>query len=150
MDQFKKLEVISRTIYEINIVNVKNSEEKKLYIGIAFFQGPNIYDAFFSCLDKDFHYQNITGNIFAEYQRFREPLEKNGWRFKTKGALRNSRTSAMQVDSALGLLSYIVERGNSKPESFNIFDYEESISENDTVATQNEFWEKLVRSRSGR
>jgi len=148
MENFKKLNILAKNIYGISIFNINKLEEKKINIGIVAFYGDNVHNAFFSCLDDGFHYQNITSNIFTEYQNFRDPLENDGWRFKTKGALKNAHTSAMQVDSVLGAVAYIIERGTFNFESFNIFDYEDSISENDTVAEQNKFWENYTRSPS--
>jgi len=146
MAQLKKLEILAKNIYEVNIFNINSLKEEKINIGIVVFYGESVHNAFFSCLDEGFHYQNITSNIFAEYQIFRESLEDEGWRFKTKGALKNAHTSAMQVDSVLGAIAYIIERGTFDFESFNIFDYEDNISENDTVAEQNTFWENYIRS----
>jgi len=148
MSQMQKLEVLLNNVYQITVFNLKTGATKELRIGIMDVSAPYIYEAIFTCLDIGFHYQTTTWNIFATYQEFREPFEQNGWRFKTKGALKNMHPSAMQVDCYLGGSAYLIEFGKDKFESFNVFEFEENITAEDTAQNQHKFWQDYLKNPS--
>lgn len=142
------MKIISKNVYCINVCNLVDKTFQKLNFGVIIFYDERFIKAVFSCLNDGFYYQNITDNAFMEFQNFRDPLEKSGWRFQCNGALKNVHPSAMQISTDLGVSAYVIEKGSFDFKSCNIFDVNEDIQDDDTVENQNKFWDKYIKSPS--
>jgi len=144
-----QLEVKAKVVHLVKLINIITSEEKEIRIGSAIIEGNSVYSALFTCLDAGFEHQAITWNLYNEYQRFRAPLEQQGWRFKTKGALKTCRPSGMSIDMSFGILAYIFKEGatpTTQNDLVGIFDDEARVCETDTVEAQHTFWENYLHS----
>jgi len=150
--------IVNKTNYSIELFNVKNNQTRKITVSMIFISLSDHknrdYDQIniFSCKDEGFFYQAITDNFYAEYQKFRQPHEVEGWRFRTKGAQANAQVSGMAVSMGMGLSAYLIERTDEKTfkkadisDLVDIFEHDETISEHDTVIAQQAFHKLMWR-----
>jgi len=147
--------IVNRIDLAIELFHINTHQTKKINLSLLI---PDQHTSeyygiyIFYCADAEFFYQTLTHNIYETYQVFRQPHEAQGWRFKTKGARENAQISGM-LASYGGFNAYLIERidettckSTSRQDLVGIFEYDATISENDTVIAQKVFHENMWRN----